>query len=72
MTDIIAGMTKEELRAFIRRTVTEMLWEADQAHDPDEGLEFTSDVSNRLQSYLESKPRGKPIDDVAGELGLDA
>ena len=69
--DRVADMTKDELRAFIRETVREMLEEYEEANDPDAGLEFRPEVAEYLQRVLKQKRRGIPLEEVKRRLGLD-
>jgi hypothetical protein len=48
-----------------------LLWGRGQETDPDEGLEFRPEFAERLRAYLRDRPRGKPLDEVVRDLGLD-
>jgi len=70
--DTIQDMTRSELRLLIRDVVREVLQEfAQQVGDPDEGLEFRPEIAERLRTFLHERPEGRPVEEVARELGLD-
>lgn len=58
----IGDMTVEELRAFVKKVVLEVV-------DPDYGLELRPEVEKELLESLQSKER-IPVEDVTKELGL--
>jgi hypothetical protein len=68
----VGDLTVGELRGLIREAVMEALRElTDPDYDPDEGLEFRPEVAEQLERFLREKPEGRPLDEVARELGLD-
>ncbi len=67
MVERVADLTVDELRALIRETVREVLSELDDEQD----LEFTPEFAERLRAYIQEKPQGRPLDEVARELGFD-
>jgi hypothetical protein len=68
----LRALIREEMRELMRETVREVLAEvAEGEGDPDAGLEFKAGIAERLQRFLKERPAGRPLDDIAGELGLD-
>jgi hypothetical protein len=76
----VAALTVEELRELIREEIQDLVREAvrealaefsDECDDPDAGLSLKPEVAERLQAYLRERPQGRPLDDIARELGLD-
>lgn len=71
MTTIVAQMTKEELQEMIEAIIERKLLEI--LGDPDEGLEITEAVRDRLLRQREAVvagERGQPLEDVVRQLGL--
>ncbi len=66
MAERVADLTVDELRALIREAVQEVLSELDG-----EDLDFAPEFAERLRAYLRERPKGRPLDEVARELGLD-
>ncbi len=69
-------LTVGELKTLIREIVEEVIQDAvfqleQQLPDPDEGLEFKPEIAERLQKFIQEKPRGIPAEQVMKELGLD-
>jgi hypothetical protein len=65
-------MTKEELRELIEEIVEQKMLEL--IGDPDEGLPIREDLIKRLKRQKEqvsSGKRGKPLDEVMKEFGLE-
>ena len=70
-TELVSQMTKEDLREMISAVLDEKLTEL--FGDPDEGLELRDEVKQRLlqqRAAVERGERGRPLADVAQELGL--
>lgn len=68
----VAEMTKEELQDLIGAVVEEKLQQL--FADPDEGLEIHDELHDRLlrhQKSIATGERGKSLDDVMTQLGLD-
>ncbi|MCH7748998.1 MAG: hypothetical protein IH939_12985 [Acidobacteria bacterium] len=68
----VADMSKEELTDLIEATVEQKLIEL--LDDPDEGLEIREEVREsilRQRAAVAKGERGRPLEDVAKELGLD-
>ncbi len=66
--DQLRALIREEMRDLVREVLTE-LTEGDD--DPDAGLSLKPEIAERLDSYLKERPQGRPLDDIARELGLD-
>ena len=72
MGTTITQMTKEELKELIESIVEQKMLEL--IGDPDEGLSIREDLLKRLKRQKEqvaSGKRGKPLEDVIKELGLE-
>ncbi len=72
MGTTITQMTKEELKELIESIVEQKMLEL--IGDPDEGLSIREDLLKRLKRQKEqvaSGTRGKPLEDVVKELGLE-
>ena len=72
MNSTIIQMTKEELKALIDYIVEQKIFEL--IGDPDEGLPLSDEFVERLKKQrmkVLSGERGKPLDDVLKELGLE-
>lgn len=72
MAELISQMTKEELRKMIDEVLEQKLIEL--FGDPDEGLELSDDIRESLIRQREAVARGelgRPLEDVAKELGID-
>jgi hypothetical protein len=72
MADMVAQMTKEELREMIETSVEQKLLEI--LGDLDEGLEIKKSVRDRLLRQREAVAageRGEPFEDVVRRLGLE-
>lgn len=68
----IAEMTVEELRKLIEEIVEQKLGQL--LSDPDFGLELREEVVERLrksQEAVKRGTRGKPLDEVAKDFGLE-
>lgn len=68
----VAEMSKEELTDLIEATVEQKLIEL--LGDPDEPLELREEVREsilRQRAAMAKDERGRPLEDVAKELGLD-
>lgn len=68
----VKELSVEELKILIQETVEEKLQEF--LGDPDEGLELKEEVKERLKrtmAALKRGEKGKPLEQVARELGLD-
>ena len=71
MNDSIAQMSKDEFRELIESVVEQKLLEL--LGDPDEDLELRKAIRTRLERQRQavaSGERGRPLDEVAAELGL--
>ncbi|NOX20008.1 MAG: hypothetical protein GXO99_01920 [Nitrospirae bacterium] len=65
-------MTKEELKELIESIVEQKMLEL--IGDPDEGLSIREELLKRLKRQKEqvaTGKRGKPLEDVVRELGLE-
>jgi len=72
MAELVSQMTKEDLREIISDVLDEKLMEL--FGDPDEGLILRDEVREFLLRQREVIARGefgKPLEDVAKELGID-
>lgn len=72
MAELVSQMTKEDLREIISDVLDEKLMEL--FGDPDEGLILRDEVREFLLRQREVIARGefgKPLEDVAKELGMD-
>ena len=72
MAELVSQMTKEELRLMIDEALEQKLIEL--FGDPDEGLELRDEVRDFLIRQREVVARGelgRPLDEVAKELGID-
>ncbi len=68
----ITQMTKGELKELIESIVEQKMLEL--IGDPDEGLSIREDLLKRLRRQKEQVAtgrRGKPLEDVVKELGLE-
>ena len=54
----VADMTADELRAIIRETVIETIY--DFMEDPDEGLELREEVAADLEASIKAVEAGQP------------
>ena len=71
MADLVSQMTKEELRLMIDEALEQKLIEL--FGYPDEGLELRDEVRDFLFRQREVVARGelgRPLDEVAKELGI--
>ena len=71
-TTNVAEMSKEELTDLIEATVEQKIIEL--LGDPDQPLELSEEVREsilRQRAAVAKGERGRPIGDVAKELGLD-
>jgi hypothetical protein len=71
MNDSVAQMSKAEFRELIETVVEQKLLEL--LGDPDEGLELRKAVRTRLERQRQTVAdgeRGRPLDEVASDLGL--
>ncbi len=72
MGNTITQMTKEELKELIESIVEQKMLEL--IGDPDEGLSIREELLKRLKRQKEqvaTGKRGKPLEDVVRELGLE-
>jgi hypothetical protein len=72
MADIVAHMTKEELKEMIEVSIEQKLLEI--LGDPDEGLEIRKVVRDRLlhqRKVVEAGERGQPFEHVARQYCRD-
>jgi hypothetical protein len=72
MATTVAQMTKEELKEMIETAVEQKLLE--MFGDPDEGLEISESVRDRLlyqQKVVVAGERGEPFENLVQRLGLD-
>ncbi len=70
--DQLRALIREEMRDLVREAVREVLTELTEGDDdPDAGLSLKPEIAERLDSYLKERPQGRPLDDIARELGLD-
>lgn len=72
MAELVSQMIKEELRSMIDEALEQKLIEL--FGDPDERLELRDDVREYLIRQREVIARGefgRPLDEVAKELGID-
>lgn len=72
MSDTVAQMSKDELKAMLETTVEQKLLEL--LGDPDEGLEIRRSVRERLarqKKAVAAGERGEPFEDVVRRLGLE-
>ncbi len=68
----VADMTQDELRNLVKSSVRQGLLE--MLRDPDEGLELRPEIIEsieRQRKEFAAGKRGKSLDQVAKELGLD-
>ncbi len=78
-TNRIGEMTEAELRKLLREEFRSLIHEAVQEaldanideDDFDESTNFKPEVAEQLKRFLEERPRGKSVDDVVKELGLN-
>lgn len=72
-TNPIKTMDRSELKSLVREFMQEIVWEAEaQLPDPDNGLQLRPEVAAYLQTALEeNRWEGKPLDQVAPDLGPD-
>jgi vacuolar-type H+-ATPase subunit E/Vma4 len=71
MVQMVSQMTKEELQQVIESSVESKLLE--MFGDPDDGLALRENVRKRLlksKAAVKLGERGRPLDDIAKELGL--
>jgi len=72
MADTVAQMTKEELREMLDAIIEQKLLEL--LGDPDEGRQIRESLLKRLvrqKEQVAKGERGRPLQEVARELGLD-
>lgn len=72
MTELVSQMTKEDLREMISDVLDEKLMEL--FGDPDKGLVLHDEVREFLIRQRETIAHGefgRPLEDVAKELGID-
>jgi len=72
MGTTITQMTREELKEMIESIVEQKMLEL--IGDPDEGLSIREELIKRLKRQKEqvsTGKRGKPLEDVVKELGLE-
>lgn len=69
--DELRQLIREEFRSLIREAVDEALDASIDEDDFDEDTNFRSDVTSQLRRFRDERPRGKPVDDLTRELGLD-
>lgn len=72
MTEMVAQMTKDELKEMIRETIEQTL--LGLLGDPDQGLEVRKAVRDRLlrqQKAVADGERGIPLEEVVRSLGLE-
>jgi len=72
MAATVATMTKRELREMMETLIEQKLLEL--LGDPDEGLEIRKSVRDRLlrqRKAVAAGERGKPLEDVVRQLGLE-
>lgn len=71
----VGELTVDELRALIRQTVretlTELLAEVDEHGDSEDELALHPNVATELRALLGARPAGRPLDDIARDIGLD-
>ncbi len=68
----VADMTQDELRNLVKSSVRQGLLE--MLRDPDEGFELCPEIIEsieRQRKEFAAGKRGKPLEQVAKELGLD-
>lgn len=56
----VSDLTTEELLAFIRDAVVDVLYEHDIVEDPDEGLELREDFALKLEASIKAVEAGAP------------
>ena len=72
MAATVAQMTKRELREMMETLIEQKLLEL--LGDPDEGLEIRKSVRDRLlrqRKAVAAGERGKPLEDMVRQLGLE-
>lgn len=72
MAATVAQMTQRELREMMETLIEQKLLEL--LGDPDEGLEIRKSVRDRLlrqRKAVAAGERGKPLEDVVRQLGLE-
>ena len=69
--DELRKILREELRPIIREAMQEALEDDIDEDDFDDNTNFKPEVAERLRRFLKERPRGKPVDDIVKELGLD-
>ncbi len=63
--EVLAELVTKELEPLIQQAVYATLNKlANEQVDPDEGLEFKSEIAARLQAFLQERPRGIPLEDA--------
>jgi sialic acid synthase SpsE len=71
MADIVAQMTKDELKELIETTIEQNLFEL--FGDPEEGLEIKEEIRDQLRRQMaavEAGERGEALEDVVNSLSL--
>ena len=72
MANMVAEMTKDELREMMDAVIEQKLLEI--LGDPDEGLEIRESLQDRLlrqKKAVAAGERGEPFEDVVRQLGLE-
>ena len=72
MANMVAEMTKDELREMMDALIEQKLLEI--LGDPDEGLEIRESLQDRLlhqKKAVAAGERGEPFEDVVRQLGLE-
>ncbi len=69
--DELRLLIREELRPLVRESEQEMLENEISEDDFDDNTNFKPEVAEQLRRFLKERPRGKPVDDLVKELGLD-
>ena len=69
-------LNRDELKMLVREiveeVVEEMIWKIEQnSPDPDIGLEFRPEVADHLREALTEKKRGRALNDIMNEMGLN-
>lgn len=69
----VSDLTTDELMAFIRDAVVDVLYEHDVFEDPDEGLELREDFAAKLDASIKAFEAGEPAisaEELARKHGL--
>lgn len=69
--DELRQLLREELRPLIYEVVHEAIEAAIDEQDFDESTNFAPEVESQLRQFVLDRPRGKPVDDLMNELGLN-